>query len=425
MAAAAAEAEGTVTGRHVVVMVTTSYPRFPGDSVGTFMEPIAKSVAARGHEVHVVAPWHPLVRRGRQEDGVSFHFYKYAPVRRLNVFGYAAAMRADVSLRGAAYLAAPLALAQGWRIARKIARRHRATVMHGHWAIPGGITAALAMPSLPLVVSLHGSDVFVAETFAPARAAARIAFARAGVVTACSEDLGRRAVAIGADPARVEVVPYGVDVTRFRPDETARAALRSALGVADGVVLIFAAGRLVRKKGFEYLIDAMPQVLASHPAVLALGGEGDLEPELRARAHGSGASGAIRFLGNLPQHDVARYLAAADVVAVPSVRDNAGNVDGLPNVVMEALASGTPLVATPAGGIGAVVSSGRTGLLVPERDAGALAGAIVRLISDPPLRRTLGSAAREWAASRFSWDGTAQRFEAAYDRALAFKSNKR
>src|SRR5688500_19896124 len=99
-------------------MVTTSYPRFPGDSVGTFMEPIARSVAARGHEVHVVAPWHPLVARAAVEDGVHFHFYRYAPLRALNVFGYAAAMRADVSVRGAAYLAAPLALAAGWQAAR-------------------------------------------------------------------------------------------------------------------------------------------------------------------------------------------------------------------------------------------------------------------------------------------------------------------
>ncbi len=78
--------------RHVVVMVTTSYPSFPGDSVGTFMEPIAKHVAARGHEVHIVAPWHPRIRRGKVEDGVFFHFFKYAPVPALNVFGYAAGL---------------------------------------------------------------------------------------------------------------------------------------------------------------------------------------------------------------------------------------------------------------------------------------------------------------------------------------------
>jgi phosphatidyl-myo-inositol dimannoside synthase len=96
--------------RHVVVMVTSSYPRFSGDSVGTFMEPIATTIAAHGHEVHVVAPWHPLLQRGPEEGGVHFHFYKYAPIDSLNVFGYAAAMHADVTLRGASIMAAPLAL---------------------------------------------------------------------------------------------------------------------------------------------------------------------------------------------------------------------------------------------------------------------------------------------------------------------------
>src|SRR3954470_21950443 len=212
--------------RHVVVMVTTSYPRFPGDSVGTFMEPIARWVAARGHEVHIVAPWHPLVTRPAEEQGVRFHFYRYAPLRSLNVFGYAAAMHADVSLRGAAYVAAPLALAAGWHAARTVARTYSATVMHGHWVIPGGVTASLAAPSLPLVVSLHGSDVYVAETFAPARIAARRTFRAAGFVTACSDDLARRAVALGADPARIETIPYGVDAARFVPNPAVRSARR-------------------------------------------------------------------------------------------------------------------------------------------------------------------------------------------------------
>ena len=120
---------------HVVVMVTTSYPRFPGDSVGTFMEPIAQSVAARGHDVHVVAPWHPLVTRAPVENGVRFHFYRYAPLPSLNIFGYAAAMRADVRLRGAAYLVAPLALAAGWRLARSVRDRCRRTRPMSHLAV--------------------------------------------------------------------------------------------------------------------------------------------------------------------------------------------------------------------------------------------------------------------------------------------------
>ena len=68
--------------RHTVVIVTSSYPRFPGDLTGTAVEPIARGVAARGHAVHVVAPWHPLVRRGDVEDGIHYHFYRYAPMSR-------------------------------------------------------------------------------------------------------------------------------------------------------------------------------------------------------------------------------------------------------------------------------------------------------------------------------------------------------
>src|SRR3954464_116542 len=166
--------------RHVVVMVTTSYPRFAGDSVGTFMEPIATHVAARGHEVHIVAPWHPLLQRGREERGVFFHFFKYAPLPSLNVFGYAAGMHADVQLRSAAWIAAPLALGAGWFKAMRVAQKRRATIMHAHWVVPGGVIGAAAAPGLPLVVSLHGSDVFVAERVGAAPLAARGVFGPAG-----------------------------------------------------------------------------------------------------------------------------------------------------------------------------------------------------------------------------------------------------
>jgi glycosyltransferase involved in cell wall biosynthesis len=404
---------------HVVVMVTTSYPRFPGDSVGTFMEPIARAVAARGHVVHLVAPWHPLVARAPEEHGVRLHFYRYTPLRALNVFGYAAAMRADVSLRAAAYLAAPLALAAGWRAVRAVARRHRATVMHGHWVVPGGVTAAAAAPGLPLVISLHGSDVYVAETVAPARIAARCAFARAGFVTACSDDLGRRAIALGADPSRIDTVPYGVDVERFRPNTETRAARRRELALDDRVPLIFTAGRLVRKKGFEYLIDALVRLPGP---VLAIAGQGALEPELRERARTRGLTERVRFLGDLSQDAVGEYLTAADVVCVPSVRDDSGNVDGLPNVVLEALASGTPLVTTAAGGIGAVVEDGRTAFVVAERDPAAIAAAMARALDDPESARRMGAAGRALVTARFGWDRAAERFDAAYSHALAFKS---
>jgi glycosyltransferase involved in cell wall biosynthesis len=399
---------------HVVVMVATSYPRFPGDSVGSFMEPIAKGVAALGHEVHLVAPWHPRITRSAQEDGVHFHFFRYAPSRSLAVFGYAAGLREDTRLRAAAWAVAPAAVAAGWFKAWRVATKKRATVMHGHWVVPGGLIAAAAAGRRRLVVSLHGSDVFVAERHAVVRRAARAVFRRAARVTACSDDLRRRAVALGSAPARTTVVPYGVDTARFTPDADARASIRAELGIGDAP-MVFAAGRLVSKKGFEFLIRATPRLTASRSDLQVLiAGDGDLRHALARQAQAAGAT-CVRFLGDQPQARIARLAAAADVITVPSIHDDAGNVDGLPNFALESMATATPLVATDVGGLGQLIEDGTTGRLVRERDPAALADTIGDLLSDPAGARRMGAAARRHVNAEFSWAHTARCFAAAYD----------
>jgi glycosyltransferase involved in cell wall biosynthesis len=403
------------SGRQTVVMVTTSYPRFPGDTIGTFMEPIAHGIAARGHEVHVVLPWHPRLARDPIERGVHFHPFRYAPGATLYVFGYASALREDVHMRLSAYAVAPLALLAGWRKARKVARTFGATVIHGHWVIPGGAIAAAACPHLPLVVSLHGSDVYVAERSPLARRVARAVFRRAGWVTSCSDDLRTRAIALGAVAGRSETVSYGVDTNRFRPNPAARAERRSRLGLPSDAPLLFTAGRFARKKGFEYLIDATARLTVRWPALrLVIGGGGDLDRELRERAARQGITDRVVFPGVLGHDEVAEYLAAADLVVVPSVRDDSGNVDGLPNMVMEALASGTPLVTTAAGGIGAVARDSWNAAIVAERDAENLASRIGELLGSPEARARLGERARKDMIENHGWARAAEAFERAY-----------
>jgi glycosyltransferase involved in cell wall biosynthesis len=405
-------------GREAVVMLTSSYPRFPGDGIGTFVEPIAHGVAALGREVHVVAPWHPLVQRPAREGNVHFHFFRYAPLPGLHAFGYATALKADVALRPTAYLAAPLAMAAGWKTVRAVVRQTGASILHAHWVVPGGVIAALSRTRIPLVISLHGSDVFLAESNRIVRTAARLAFRRAGWITACSEDLRRRAVALGADTRRTEVVPYGVDTERFRPDAAARSRVRREHDIPADTPVLVTVGRLVRKKGFAYLIDALVDLKNRWPRVkLFVIGQGDLESDLRQRAASNAVGDHVVFLGALRQDQVADWLAAADVAIVPSVLDASGNVDGLPNVVLESLSSGTPVVATGAGGIGSVAVDRQTARVVPERDPSALASAIGELLAQPEMARALGRAAREEMSRGHAWSTVAERFTAAYDRA--------
>ena len=123
------------------------------------------------------------------------------------------------------------------------------------------------------------------------------------------------------------------------------------------------------------------------------------------------------FLGAVAQGDVAELLAAADVAVVPSVRDDAGTVDGLPNLLLEARASGTPVVATAAGGMGAVAVDGETARVVPQRSREALAAAIEELLQRPEYGAQLGRQARSEMCRTHSWARVAERFEQTYARA--------
>jgi glycosyltransferase involved in cell wall biosynthesis len=194
--------------------------------------------------------------------------------------------------------------------------------------------------------------------------------------------------------------------------------MRERLGAPPGRLLVLAVGRLVGKKGFRHLIEAAARSRAVH---LAIAGEGDLGAELRRQAEASGAS--VRFAGALARDEVEAALASADVVAVPSVRDAAGNVDGLPNVLLEALASGAAVVASRIAGIPDVVTDGENGLLVPAGDATALADALDRLAADPTLRRRLGERGRQVASRRLSWSAAARAFEESYAQAAALEAD--
>jgi glycosyltransferase involved in cell wall biosynthesis len=184
--------------------------------------------------------------------------------------------------------------------------------------------------------------------------------------------------------------------------------------VPPGAFLVLAFGRLVEKKGFAYLVEAAARVPGVH---VVIAGAGDLRESLAARARELGAP--VVLAGALERAEMAAALAAADAVVVPSVVDRAGNVDGLPNTLLEALAAGRPVVASRVAGIPDVVSHDVDALLVPEKDAGALADALGRLVREPETRERLARAGRRLAESRLTWDAACRSFEACYEQAAA------
>ncbi len=395
-------------------MLASSYPRHGGDGTGAYVGYLARALVARGHVVHVVAPDDPVVAPA-DEGGVVVHRFRYAPCRRLCIAGHGRSLYADTSLKRIVPLLMPGYVLCGVATALRLHRQERFDVIHGHWCVPGGFMAGLVSAAVrrPLVITLHGSDVYVTERNGLYAAAARMAYHRAARVTAVSDDLRRRAVARGLPEAISCVVPSGVD-----PDMYARgdaASYRRALGIPPTAPVIGALGRLVAKKGFQHLVDAMPRVLAEVPeAVCIIGGEGDLEESLRARVADLRLGDHVVLAGQVPRDETPSFYAMCAACVVPSVVDAKGNVDGLPLVLLEAMASGVPVVGSRVAGISEVISDGETGLLVAPGDSASLAEGLIRVLQQPEWGRSLAGEARDEAGAHYSWQGIAARFEEIY-----------
>jgi len=324
-----------------VAVFTTSYPRSDDDFSGRFVHGTVANLRARGLDVEVVGP-------GSYRD-----------------FGLTANNGAGLigNLKRRPWLAPFVLLSMIFALR---AASKRADLVHTNW-LAGAVVAAFC--GKPFVVTLHGSptagrlhDLGLA---ASAPRLVRWILGRARMVICCSE---RLATAMrGCGLTNVRAIPYGVHV----PDE---------VGDEDEPASVLYVGRLSPEKN----IDVIAEATEGLPRIVA--GDGPLRALL---------PDTIGFVG--PDEVSKLYGRAAVVVVVSSA-------EGLPNVVLEAMAHGKTVIATPVGGIPTVIEDGKTGLLVPVRDTAALRAAIERALGDPELRRRLGRAARKRVEGYCSWN---------------------
>lgn len=394
-----------------IAVVTSSFPRFRGDGVGSFIYSLMHRLTLLGHEVTVLAPYDPKVVPDWQ-SAVKVKRVRFIWPDAWSRLGHAQSLDSDVELKWHAYpLVALFSLFSILRMRTEV-KNEQTDILYAQWLLPGGFIGAAVsrLTGVPLVLGVHGSDVFVAEQHRVFHPVVRFVLKTACGVIACSGDLAKRVVGLGMPQAQVSVVPYGVDIERYHPEEQAARVPGAKATIPDGKKVVLAMGRLVYKKGFSTLLQAAPQVLAKCPdTTFVIAGEGDLRAKLEALAESLGVREHVVFAGHVPWDQTPAALASADVLVVPSVLDEAGNVDGLPNVLLESMASGCAIVASEVAGIPEVIKDGENGLLVPQRDEQALADAICTLLSDPLMRQRLGHAARATAVNGLSWAHTADR----------------
>jgi len=216
----------------------------------------------------------------------------------------------------------------------------------------------------------------------------------ADMTTAISEAAGQRYVRIGAVPdQKMQVLPNGVDVQRFCPNPGARESLRSELGLGNDFVWL-SVGRLALQKDYPNLLSAFAHVHPAGDAILLIAGDGPVRMDLEALAVRTGIAAKVRFLGF--RSDTAALMNAVDAYVMSS------RWEGMPMVLLEASASGLPIVATSVGGNSEVVCDGSSGLLVPPNDSEALTASMCHLMSmSPSERERVGLAGREYVVRHY------------------------
>jgi len=299
-------------------------------------------------------------------------------------------------------------------------RRVAETVLLPTRAVCDHIQKVAADAGAGLVV-LHGAEVTVpARLPVSRRLLGRVLTGAVGIVAAGTYPAAEAAAAVGGAhrlPDTIQIPP-GVDLERFRPlDAEARSATRQRLALPPTGPLVVSASRLVPRKGMDVLIEATTSLLPHRPdLVLAIAGGGRDARRLRTLAWRHGVK--ARFLGRLPDADLADLYATADVFAM-LCRDRWGGLEaeGFGMVFLEAAAAGVPQVAGASGGATEAVVDGETGVLVNDpRQPAAAAVAIARLLDDDVLRDRMGRAARARAEQMFSWDVLAGRLLGALHR---------
>lgn len=389
-----------------ILFVAHGFPRRPDDHAGKFLLDLAQGQQALGHTVAAVVPHAAGLLAEETLGGVAVTRFRYGPDA-TETLAYEGTMAEQVLRSWRARWRFVAFLHAMRRAARDAVRTWRPDVVHIHWWFPGGLAAWPGGLGAPVVLTSHGTDLFLADRSGPLRWLARRVLPAARAMTVISTPLAARARALGVAADRLTVVPMPTPVSPAVPRTP----------VAGRILFL---GRLIARKGAHVAVAAMRTIADAAPdAHLRIVGDGPERAALEALVGAQGLAGRVTFVGAVPPSAVAAEYAQAQVFVMPAITDWKGEQEGFGLVLVEAMRAGVPVVASASGGIPDLVQDGTTGRLVPEGDAAALARAILETLRSPDQAAARAADAALDMQARFSPEAIARTFDTVYRQAVA------
>ena len=390
--------------RKQLLVLTSTFPRWQGDEEPPFVFELCRRLKEH-YAIHVLAPHSSGAATEEQLAGLQVTRFRYffTPWETLT---YEGGILANLKQNPWRHGLVPLFfLGELFRLIHLL-RRQRFDLIHAHWLVPQGLVvlaAQLFMKSTPPVLcTSHGGDLFGLQgtLFNWVK---RSVLSRCTALTVVSRAMRDEVIGLGADHVPVNVIPMGVDLqNRFVPPATRQ---------SNGSLLFV--GRLVKKKGVRYLVDAIPLILKRYPQVhLLIAGDGPEKGALKRQVAKLGIGDHVHFLGAIENECLAALYQKSDIVVFPSVVADDGDREGFGLVLVEALGCECATVVTDLPAMQDIITDGKTGLVVPQRNTRLLAEKVLSLLDDPGLRQSLGKEGRRYVAELYDWTCIAQKYRA-------------
>jgi glycosyltransferase involved in cell wall biosynthesis len=385
-----------------VLVLTSTFPRWQGDSEPPFVFELSRRLADR-FDIMVLAPHAPGAKRSENIGNLEVHRFRYffTPWQSL---AYHGGIMANLKQNRLRYLLIPLFLLSEFVSLVLLLRKHRVDVIHAHWLIPQGLVAIVARALFKgvkpaILCTSHGTDMF-GLTGTLFKWLQKKIIAKVDKLTVVSTALRVHAISL-VNRDDIEVIPMGIDLTGiFTPP---------VFSGRNSNELLFV-GRLVEQKGLQYLIQAMPEILRNYPQVtLTIAGDGPEREYLRRLADVSRVGEHVQFLGAVENAALKELYRRAAMFVSPSL------AEGFGLVFVEALGCACPVVATGLPAIRDVVIDGVTGLTCQRKNGADLAAKVCFLFEHPELREKLGSVGRLHVQERFDWATISHRYAALID----------
>lgn len=397
-----------------ILVLTSSFPRGKEDWWAQFVLNLYKNLPKDKFDITVLAP-HAFGSKIKERiDGIKIirfpYFYPFSLEKLTSGSGVLHASKKTIlgkiqilTFVFAEFISVFLLLLQ-----------YRFDLIHVHWILPQGLAAAMAkyVFKIPFISTVHGSDVFSLQRFNMLKT---FVLRQSDFCTVNSKATMETVLKL-YPKTKVKLIPMGVDLTQFKRNKINK-ELRKEFKNKFPVIL--GVGRLIKWKGFDYLLKAMPAILSRFPkSALLLVGSGPEEEKLKKLAYDLGLkiNENLFFMGNMPHCELSKLYSSCDVLVSPSVTlSETGEKEGQGLVILEALASGLPVVASKSGGIQDMIDGQSTGFLVKEKNPADIAEKVILILENNTYRKKFITNGLRLVQEKYSWESIAKEFSKLYN----------